>query len=218
MRFHSVVLSVGMLSACAQVAARPLEGLGFEASSDTLRMSRLDSLPENMPLVNRFFWGRKGLVRLLGLDPPSRRAELALRAEMLQTHQKLGFLLLGAMTAQVLTGQLMYSQGARYYSALQPVHQALGYLSFGLYMATASLSMLAPPARRYQAGLYPIQLHRYLAFVHFPGMMAQPWLGWAMRNAQNPDTYRRLRSWHRWVGWITYGALLGAFGMTLWEF
>jgi cytochrome b561 len=186
--------------------------------TDSLLRSAPDSLPANMPLINRIFWGRKGLVRLAGLAPSSRRAELQLRRQMLQVHQALGFVLLGVTTAQVVTGQLMYSNPGRYYEELRPLHRALGYGSFVLYLGTGSLSLLAPPARRYQSGLYPIKVHRYLAYVHMPGMLLQPWLGRAMARARDPDTYRRLRTLHRWTGWITYGALVTAFGVTLLEF
>lgn len=169
-----------------------------------------DSLPEGMPLVTRALWGRRGVFRSVGLAPESRAAELRLRRSMLQWHQRLGLLTFGAFTTQLVLGELMAADRAKYYASLRPVHEKLGYTTFGTYLATASLSLAAPPGRRYGDGFSSIRLHRYLAVVHFTGMMLQPWLGAHLSRATSAASYdRRLRT-HRWVGRSTYAAFTAA--------
>lgn len=172
--------------------------------------SPTDSLPENMPLVTRVFWGRHGLLRGIGLSPTYRRTELRTRHRMLSWHPRLGLLTWGAMTAQMITGTLIFNNREANYASLEPIHKVMGYTTFGLYSLTASMSLLAPPARRYGEGISSIKIHRYLAILHFAGMMAQPWLGMSAAHANSPESYdRRIRT-HRIVGWVTYSALTAA--------
>lgn len=170
-----------------------------------------DSLPDGMPLNTRLLWGRKGLFRLLGLAPATRKRELEIRRTMLQWHQRLALVTFAALTTQVILGEVLASNRARYYQDLQPVHRTLGYATFGLYLTTASLSLGAPPARRYTPGFSSIKLHRWLALIHFTGMMLQPWLGRHLRLAPTPASYERRLRTHRWVGRITLGAYTAAF-------
>lgn len=170
-----------------------------------------DSLPDGMPLNTRLLWGRRGLFRLLGIAPATRQRELEIRRAMLQWHQRLGLVTLAALTTQVILGEVLASDRARYYQRLQPIHRTLGYATFGLYLTTASLSLGAPPARRYTPGFSSVKLHRALALVHFTGMMLQPWLGRHLRLAPTPDSYERRLRTHRWVGRITLGAYFAAF-------
>lgn len=176
------------------------------AGSRAVGIVPADSLPEGMPLPTRLLWGRNGLIRLVGLSPSSRQAELNLRRGMLQWHQRFGLVTFGAMTTQVILGELIARNPAEHYNNLQPIHRTLGYATFGVYMGTATLSLGAPPARRYGDGFSSVRLHRYLAIIHFAGMIAQPFLGYRLADATSTDEYNsRLRT-HRWVGRITYGA------------
>lgn len=174
------------------------------------RTSAADSLPPGMPLHTRLFWGDRGLVRTLGLAPETRSGELRLRRSMLQWHQRMGLLTFSALTTQVVLGELLAANPARYYENLRPVHRMLGYATFGTYMTTASLSVFAPPARRYSDGFNSIRLHRWLALVHFAGMAVQPWLGTRLSNATSAEAYDRRLNRHRWVGRITLAAYTSA--------
>jgi hypothetical protein len=164
-----------------------------------------DSLPDGMPFYTSLLWGEHGAVRAVGLAPSTRRGELVLRRQMLQWHQRMGLATLGALTAQVVLGELIAADRAGN-TDLVPVHRTLGYVTFGMYLGTASLSLGAPPARRYGGGFSNIQLHRYLALVHFTGMMAQPWLGAHLANADSPESYDARLKTHQWVGRITSAA------------
>ncbi len=196
----------GLFDGKAAVASVPPS-----ASAASIVPSPTDSLPDGMPLNTRLLWGRKGLLRLLGLAPATRRRELEIRHTMLQWHQRLALVTFAALTTQVILGEVLASDRARYYQKLQPIHQPLGYVTFGLYLTTASLSLGAPPARRYTPGFNSIKLHRTLALIHFTGMMLQPWLGRRLRLAPSPESYERRLRTHRWVGRITLGAYAAAF-------
>jgi hypothetical protein len=169
-----------------------------------------DSLPDGMPFGKRLFWGERGLVRLAGLSPASRADELELRRRMLQWHQRAGFATWAALSVQMVAGELIHRNPADHYQKWQPVHRTLGYTTFGLYSTTAGLQLLAPPAFRYGGGVTNITFHRGLAYVHFAGMMAQPFLGVATARASKLDERNRALNRHRVVGWITYAAYTGA--------
>jgi hypothetical protein len=79
-----------------------------------------------------------------------------------------------------------------------------------MYLGTASLSLGAPPARRYGGGFSNVKLHRYLALIHFTGMMALPWLGQRIAGADSQETYDSRLAAHQWVGRITYTAFTAA--------
>ena len=170
---------------------------------------RGDSLPDNMPPIKALLWGERGAVRALSLGPTYRSEELALRRKMLSVHQKMAFATLGLFTAEVVMGNMMYRDPARYYDALQPWHRGMAYATFGSYVATASLSITAPPGRRYQDRFDSTKLHRYLSVIHFSGMMAQPILGRRLAAAEG-DEYDRLNRLHRANGMITYAAYVAA--------
>jgi hypothetical protein len=169
-----------------------------------------DSLPKGMPWNTRLLWGQRGLVRLVGLAPATRRRELEIRQTMLQWHQRMGLVTFAALTTQVILGEVLASDRSRYYQDLQPMHRTLGYVTFGLYLGTASLSLGAPPARRYDPGFDTIKLHRWLALIHFSGMALQPWLGRHLRAAPTVESYERRLNTHRWVGRLTLGAYAAA--------
>jgi hypothetical protein len=170
---------------------------------------RGDSLPDNMPPIKALLWGERGAVRAMNLGPTYRSEELALRRKMLSVHQKMAFATLGLFTAEVVMGNMMYRDPARYYDALQPWHRGMAYATFGSYVATASLSITAPPGRRYQDRFDSTKLHRYLSVIHFSGMMAQPILGRRLAAAEG-DEYDRLNRIHRANGMITYAAYVAA--------
>lgn len=170
----------------------------------------LDSLPDGMPLSKRLLWGNSGLVRQLGLAPAHRADELRLRRQMLQWHQALGLATWAAMTVQTVTGGRMYDDLAENYQRYSRGHRTLGYATFGLYTASASLQFAAPPARRYDSGITNITVHRALSYVHFAGMMATPFLGVSAARANSPEAYRDALDRHRIVGIITYAAFSGA--------
>ena len=175
--------------------------------------SKVDSLPNNMPLLKKILWGNKGLIRISPLNPKSRIKEFKIRRNMLQLHQKLGLATLSTMIYQTYIGHQMYE--GNNFEKLRPIHKKLGYSVFGLYMGAASLSLFAPPAYKYSKKISSIDIHRLLAIIHFAGMLAQPWLGVQMANSDSSNDYEYYRDMHYKVGYITITSFSVSFLTTL---
>ena len=177
-----------------------------------------DSLPKNMPIIKKVFWGEKGMLRGSFFDPKSRIKELKIRRNMLQMHQRLSLLTLGLMVHQYDIGKRMLDSPYEY-GELKDKHMKLGYTVFGTYMAAASLSIFAPPGMKYSKKKFTSnKLHRYLAVIHFTGMAMQPWLGYKTSVAGlegRVEDRERLLDLHDTVGGITLSAYVLAFLTTL---
>ena len=178
--------------------------------------SIIDSLPKNMPLIKKVFWGEKGILRDSFVDPKSRIKELQIRRNMLQLHQKVALLTLGEMLYQYYIGNRMAEHNEYQY---KDRHKMLGYITFSTYMTAASMSILAPPGIKYSKKKYSTnKLHRYLALIHFSGMMAQPILGYRTANASELGLdYGKMQSAHNTVGTITMTSYFLAFLVTLFK-
>ena len=178
-----------------------------------------DSLPKNMLIVKKIFWGENGLLRDSFADPKSRIKELEIRRNMLQLHQKLALFTLGCMAYQYHIGNKM--SNPHEYGELKDLHMKLGYTTFGTYMGSASLSILAPPGMKYSKKRFTSnKLHRYLAIIHFTGMAIQPWLGYKTSVAgleEREEDRENLLQMHETVGGITLTAYSLAFLTTLFK-
>ena len=153
-----------------------------------------------MPLHTKFFWGEKGLVRKLNLAPKSRKDELKLRVKMLQVHQRLALASLGLVAYQSNLGNQLINGD---YSKLSK-HKNFSRVSWSVYMASATLSYLAPPALKYEKKVSSMKLHRWLSYVHFSGMMAIPFLGINIASSSDYDKAVKL---HQNVAYITMFSL-----------
>lgn len=159
-----------------------------------------DSLRTGMPFYTRALWGERGLVRVLNLAPKTRAGELRLRHHMLKWHQRMGLVTFAALMAQYTTGTRLYKNPGKYYDKYAELHESLGMVTYGLYISTASLSLLAPPARKYDRNWTSIRIHRYLAIVHFSSMIIQPWL--AVYALEHPEKYDQFMGYHKQVGTV----------------
>ena len=180
-------------------------------SSTTL----IDSTQTLMPLSKKIFWGEKGIVRKLNLAPKDRTSELKLRHKMLQLHQKLGLLTLGLVSYQTYLGNQL-KQGK--YGNNKKLHRNLGYTSFTLYMTSASLSVLSPPAIKYSNKISSVKVHRYLSYIHFAGMLCMPYLGYlSSGQLDTPGVEYRTKALkaHDIIGKITFATLSLSFLTTL---
>ena len=129
--------------------------------------------PEYMPFHTKILWGENGIVKKMNLAPETRKKELELRVEMLQTHQNLALVSLGLLAYQYSLG-LELSDGN--YSNLSS-HKTFSKITWSAYMTSASLSYFAPPALVYEKRVSSMKIHRWLSYLHFAGMMAIPILG-----------------------------------------
>ena len=172
------------------------------------KLSLKDSLPSNMPIIKNIFWSENGVFRKFNLSPDNRLQELKLRRSMMQWHQKIALVNLGLMTYQYYIGHNMNDD----YEEKSDLHRKLGYTSFGLYMTSAGLAVLSPPALKYDKGLSSMNIHRLLSVIHFSGMLVQPWLGYKISNSCHGDYYMDL---HEDVGNVIFVSYLLSFILTL---
>ena len=175
----------------------------------SLNLQLNDSLPKNMPFVKNILWSKNGLVRKLNIAPKSRLSELELRRNMMQLHQKSALINLGLMSYQYYLGYNMDKD----YQNRSDLHRTLGYATFSIYMTSAGLSILSPPALKYDKGVSSMNIHRLLSIVHFSGMLLQPLLGYQTANSScHSDYYYDL---HKDVGNIVFATYLLSFLVTL---
>lgn len=145
------------------------------------------------------------------------QAMLDRRTHMLKIHQRLGIITAIPMAAALITGPLAKAKGKNGQIITEPTqanldfHAALGATTAALYFSTAYFAVFAPKVpgvQRHGA----IRLHRALAFVHGPGMIATPILGaMAFRQEQAGEKLHGIASAHGAVAWATalaYGAAI----------
>jgi len=139
------------------------------------------------------------------------QARLDRRSRMLKTHQRLGLITLVPMLATVLTaGGAKNHAGSS--SSARDLHGALGILTAGLYVTTASYAIRAPslPGTETRG---PIRLHKALAWIHGVGMILTPILG-AMARSQldRGEKVHGIASAHSAVAGVTVAAYAAAIG------
>ena len=150
-------------------------------------------LPQKMIFTQSLLWGKSGLFRKTGVSKLSieqREKELKVRNVMLKSHQILGYLTLGGMVAQGIMGGKLYNGEYELYET----HKKLGRWVTASYFTGAGLSLFAPPplVRNRVKGLNSIKAHKFLAYVHFSGMIAT--------NAWSKED----RDWHKYAAYTTF--------------
>jgi hypothetical protein len=147
------------------------------------------------------------------------QAMLDRRTHMLKVHQRLGVITLIPMAATVITGPMVGAKGKNGEPITEPsqanldFHAALGGVTTGLYFTTAYYAMFAPkvPETKRRGA---IRYHEALAFIHGPGMIATPILGYMAYKQENAgEKVHGIASAHGAVAWTTvsaYGASIVA--------
>jgi hypothetical protein len=173
-------------------------------------------LPEHLSLMEQALWGENGFMRSSGiapLTPSARKSELGVRRTMLTAHQIGGFLTMGLFIPTLIIGQQninMWNDAAAgiqpFDRALSQRHQTIAVMTFVSYMATASMSIFAPPPfiRRDEAST--TSLHKTLAWVHFTGMIATPFLASFASNSRSLNTGKQWRTAHQITAYVTAAA------------
>jgi hypothetical protein len=116
----------------------------------------------------------------LGIGPEEAKgsaqdqARLDKRSHMLKWHQRLGLITIAPLAATLITSN--GAAGRNGTASGRELHAALGSVTAGLYLTTASFAIFAPkvqgtPVRG------PIRIHKALAWIHGPGMILTPILG-----------------------------------------
>ena len=152
-------------------------------------------LPQKMIFTQSLLWGKNGLFRKTGISKLSieqRQNELKVRNVMLKSHQIIGYLTLLGMVAQGIMGGKLYKGDYDLYDA----HKNLGKLVTSLYFTGAGLSLFAPPplVRKKAKGFNSIKAHKWLAYIHFSGMIATN--SWSKED----------RDWHKYAAYTTFAS------------
>jgi hypothetical protein len=150
---------------------------------------------------------------------PRLQAILQKRTEMLKIHQRLGLITTIPMAAAVITGPMAKAKGKNGQTIKEPtqanldVHAALGGATTALYFGTAYYAMFAPRVTgttKHGA----IRFHEALAFIHGPGMVLTPVLGYMAYKQENAgEKVHGIASAHGAVAYLTaasYGAAIVA--------
>jgi hypothetical protein len=121
---------------------------------------------------------------------PKLQAELNKRTEMLKIHQRLGLITLAPMAAALITGPMAKAKGRNGGTITEPsnanldFHVALGGATTALYFSTAYFAVFAPKIPN-NPKHGAIRFHEVLAFVHGPGMILTPILGYDAYKQEN---------------------------------
>ncbi len=178
-------------------------------------------LPEHMSIMEQALWGEGGVVRTTGilpLDPSHRKIELSLRRTMLTAHQIGGFATLALMVPTLILGQRNIQNWNDANAGIRPLdrqlnrtHHEIAMITFGTYMATGALAILAPPPLVRRDDWSTVTIHKTLAWVHFTGMVATPILAALAAHAPTLSEARNLRTAHEIAAYTTAAALAASF-------
>lgn len=160
----------------------------------------------------------------LGLSPdqvkadPDMQARLDRRTHMLKVHQRLGLLALAPLAAACISSAAAPPdpRNGSGNTVGRDIHVSLGSLSVAMYGATAYYAIRAPrvgnePARG------GIKLHKYLIYIHAPGMILTPILGaMAFNQANNGEKVHGIASAHAAVAWTTVASYSAAIIAVSW--
>jgi hypothetical protein len=102
------------------------------------------------------------------------QARLDRRSHMLKTHQRLGLITLAPLIATLAVSS--GAAGRKSSASGRELHAALGGVTAGMYLTTASFAIFAHKVPGTQTR-GSIRLHKALAFIHGPGMILTPILG-----------------------------------------
>jgi hypothetical protein len=152
---------------------------------------------------------------------PALQARLDKHTQMLKTHQRLGLITLIPMAAAVISsgGATAHHNGAEVTggnTTSRDVHAALGGVTVAMYGATAYYAIAAPkiPEAHVKGG---IKVHKYLIYVHLPGMVLTPILGaMAFNQLNNGEKIHGIASAHAAVAWTTVASYTAAIVAVSW--
>jgi hypothetical protein len=134
------------------------------------------------------------------------QARLDKRTHMLKVHQRLGLITLAPLIATLAVSNEAASRKSG--ASGRELHAALGGLTAGMYLTTASYAIFAPKIPGTQTR-GPIRLHKALAFVHGTGMVLTPILGaLAYQQRSNGQKVHGIAQAHSAVAAVT-GAAYG---------
>ena len=167
----------------------------FESLFEEERPINEQLLPRKMIFTQSLLWGENGLFRktfISKLSLEQREKELKVRNVMLKAHQIIGYLTLAGMVAQGIMGGRLYNGDYDLYDT----HKTLGKWVTVSYFTGAGLSLFTPPplVKKKVKGFNSIKMHKWLAYIHFSGMIAT--------NAWSKED----KDWHKYAAYSTFAS------------
>jgi hypothetical protein len=149
---------------------------------------------------------------------PDAQARLDRHTRMLKIHQRLGLITLAPLAAACISSAAAPPdpRKGKENTVGREIHVGLGSLSVAMYGLTASYAIRAPrvgnaPARG------GIKVHKYLIYIHAPGMILTPILGaMAFSQASNGEKVHGIASAHAAVAWTTVASYSAAIVAVSW--
>jgi hypothetical protein len=159
----------------------------------------------------------------LGLTPEQthgdnqQQALLDKRTEMLKIHQRLGLItVIPVAAACISSAGAPPDRNNPGSTTSRDVHVALGGVAVGMYAATALYAIRAPKVSN-EPARGGIKLHKYLIYIHAPGMILTPILGaMAFNQANSGEKVHGIASAHSAVAWATAGSYVAAIVAVSW--
>lgn len=149
---------------------------------------------------------------------PDLQARLDRHTQMLKIHQRLGLITLAPLAAACISSAAAPPDprhgGGN--TIGRDLHVSLGSLSVAMYGATAYYAIRAPkiPEGHVKGG---IRIHKYLIWIHAPGMVLTPILGaMAFQQANNGEKVHGIASAHAAVAWTTVASYTAAIVAVSW--
>ena len=159
----------------------------------------------------------------LGLTPEQvhgdsrEQALLDKRTQMLKIHQRLGLItVIPVAAACISSAGAPPDRNNPGSTTSRDVHVALGGVAVGMYAATAFYAIRAPKVSN-EPARGGIKLHKYLIYLHAPGMILTPILGaMAFNQANSGEKVHGIASAHSAVAWATAGSYVAAIVAVSW--
>jgi len=161
----------------------------------------------------------------LGLTPnqtkadPDAQARLDRRTHDLKVHQTLGIVTLAPLAAACISSALAPPdpRNGSGNTTGRDIHVSLGSLSVAMYGATAYYAIKAPRIPGEGPAKGGIKLHKYLIYIHAPGMLLTPILGaMAFNQAADGEKVHGIASAHAAVAWTTVASYSAAILAVSW--
>jgi hypothetical protein len=159
-----------------------------------------------------------GLTKEETKSDPDMQARLNLRSHMLKVHQRLGLITLVPLAAACISSAAAPPdpKNGSGNTVGRDIHLSLGSLSVLSYGATAYYAIRAPKVDDGKAR-GGIKLHKYLIYIHGPGMILTPILGaMAFNQANNGERVHGIASAHSAVAWTTVASYSAAILAVSW--
>ena len=182
---------------------------GFPTSVTKVTITQEPNQTLNLTLRGVLSLGDLGFSPTEAQGSAKDQARLDKRSHMLKLHQRIGLIATAPIVASVITGTL--AGGRSTSSTDRWTHLALGSAAGDLYFLSAYYAIRAPKIQGTETR-GPIRLHKILAWIHGPGMIATPILGAiAFNQKSNGEKVHGIAKAHGPVAIVTaaaYGAAI----------